>query len=501
HIGYSTLKWDWNLWQNYLVKRWINDRQIDLDQTDIFSFEAFTVNVEARDLNADGVHEWLLNVSKQLGDSDSPLVWYQIAYRSGEIYHIASAPGVADTRWGAHLEEFVFDDVNADGKLEWGLVDYGSPYIGGGYISTSSRIYLGQWTGTSFHIILSADASNRMEFANIDTDPSQELIVFKNHSDNWSCITLQQLSYEWDGNSYVPGFDKAILSNTADCTLRRAETAMWIGDFEAAAALYELYLVEYERAYARYLDKLEECGDCGIPRRIIMLGPYVYARRIIAYAMMRDSERVQQYIDTLKADDRRDGFGDALIAANSFRTEDLCWAAYNYYEANPSFDISSDLDISYRVIPGRILEDIHTLTEYFFLGDTIDPARAGCDPAFLNPAYHPTPTPTPTPFVSQSTFISDYETLQDVRNLEQKLLRDGNYNQAVETATNTLAQFADGRFAYRLFEIRYYRALALEQLNRPNEALADYVAIYENAPDSAWRLLAAMNIERTNRVE
>lgn len=54
-------------------------------------------------------------------------------------------------------------------------------------------------------------------------------------------------------------------------------------------------------------------------------------------------------------------------------------------------------------------------------------------------------------------------------------------------------EFADSHFLVR---VHYYRALALEALNRPDEALAEYVAIYEAAPESAWGQLAALHLER-----
>jgi hypothetical protein len=41
----------------------------------------------------------------------------------------------------------------------------------------------------------------------------------------------------------------------------------------------------------------------------------------------------------------------------------------------------------------------------------------------------------------------------------------------------------------------YLRALALEALNRPDEALAEYIAITEAAPESAWGMLAALHLE------
>ncbi|MBE0690608.1 MAG: hypothetical protein IH587_10860, partial [Anaerolineae bacterium] len=46
------------------------------------------------------------------------------------------------------------------------------------------------------------------------------------------------------------------------------------------------------------------------------------------------------------------------------------------------------------------------------------------------------------------------------------------------------------------FLARHYRALALEALGRPDEALAEYVAIYEAAPESGWGMLAALHIAR-----
>ena len=45
-----------------------------------------------------------------------------------------------------------------------------------------------------------------------------------------------------------------------------------------------------------------------------------------------------------------------------------------------------------------------------------------------------------------------------------------------------------------LLAVHYRRALILESLDRFDEALADYVAIYEAAPESAWGMLAALHI-------
>ncbi|MEM9951690.1 MAG: tetratricopeptide repeat protein [Chloroflexota bacterium] len=42
---------------------------------------------------------------------------------------------------------------------------------------------------------------------------------------------------------------------------------------------------------------------------------------------------------------------------------------------------------------------------------------------------------------------------------------------------------------------RYAYALALEALNRPDEALAQYITIYESDPESAWGQLARLHLE------
>ena len=72
-----------------------------------------------------------------------------------------------------------------------------------------------------------------------------------------------------------------------------------------------------------------------------------------------------------------------------------------------------------------------------------------------------------------------------------------------QTGTDALAMF-DATLANPpedaeplfLTAIHYYRALTLEELDRSEEALAEYVAIYEGAPESAWGMLAALHFER-----
>jgi hypothetical protein len=43
--------------------------------------------------------------------------------------------------------------------------------------------------------------------------------------------------------------------------------------------------------------------------------------------------------------------------------------------------------------------------------------------------------------------------------------------------------------------LRFYRALALEALDRPAEALGEYVALFEELPGTAWKTLASLHFE------
>lgn len=87
-----------------------------------------------------------------------------------------------------------------------------------------------------------------------------------------------------------------------------------------------------------------------------------------------------------------------------------------------------------------------------------------------------------------TTSIPDYK-LQD---LHSAVFYNRDYEQALV--------ISEMMFSYAFKEsypiIHYYRALALEKLNRPDEALAEYIAIYEAAPDSAWGMLAALHLEK-----
>ncbi|MCA9909470.1 MAG: hypothetical protein KC519_12525, partial [Anaerolineae bacterium] len=70
----------------------------------------------------------------------------------------------------------------------------------------------------------------------------------------------------------------------------------------------------------------------------------------------------------------------------------------------------------------------------------------------------------------------------------------GDYATAL-TQLDALLVYADALRPNVQQYARYWRALTLEQLDRPDEALADYVAVFEIAPESGWGRLAALHLE------
>jgi hypothetical protein len=79
-------------------------------------------------------------------------------------------------------------------------------------------------------------------------------------------------------------------------------------------------------------------------------------------------------------------------------------------------------------------------------------------------------------------------------------LREALVNEVdLEAKTDAVEGFLRGDLSWTLdgdsLQGRYYYALALESLGRRDEAVAEYAAIYADAPESAWGVLAALHFE------
>jgi hypothetical protein len=129
--------------------------------------------------------------------------------------------------------------------------------------------------------------------------------------------------------------------------------------------------------------------------------------------------------------------------------------------------------------------------------------EANIDTAVLSPAtfawdshnltYMPPLRATRTPIIDNSSFAQTQTPPEfPYRTIDEALIA-GDIPTVLEMADYRLSSMTDNNVSYR-----YYRALALELLDRPDEALAEYLTIYEDAPESAWGTLAALHFEAAN---
>ncbi|MBL8160835.1 MAG: hypothetical protein JNJ61_02545 [Anaerolineae bacterium] len=117
---------------------------------------------------------------------------------------------------------------------------------------------------------------------------------------------------------------------------------------------------------------------------------------------------------------------------------------------------------------------------------------------YPQPTPTPTPTVTPTPTASptgqptpeQSVDVNSLPTYSDIG----LAFSDGDFIKVLEmlnTALNDTSSYYDSAL---LPGFHYYRALTLEILDRPDEALLDYIAVYRDYPDTAWALMARLHL-------
>lgn len=109
------------------------------------------------------------------------------------------------------------------------------------------------------------------------------------------------------------------------------------------------------------------------------------------------------------------------------------------------------------------------------------------------PAPSPEPTAIPEIMSTPAPEIHSVE-LRIFGSLNDAFV-NGDY-ELVLTMTGGLADVSPDTAMDATQAFGYYRAMALEALNRPDEALTEYVAVYEAAPDSAWGLLAELHLEK-----
>lgn len=150
----------------------------------------------------------------------------------------------------------------------------------------------------------------------------------------------------------------------------------------------------------------------------------------------------------------------------------------------PGGEGSSELH-AYEIFPVGEWDDEARPSVYFW-DENRRTFVAPPQPTWQPPTPESTPVSTPVPRPEYD--ISIY-TLRRIRTT----FAEHNFTNALEMLDISLAQESQNQGLIMAF--RYYRGLTLEALNRPDEALADYITIYETDPESAWGLMAGLHLQ------
>ncbi len=475
-----------NDWNTRLVQQWFDENQevIDLDTRDTLSFADYQIEIEPHDFSGDGNHEWLLRVQK--GVDEIEYSNYLVADEREGQYIILTVPlpWYADSHASnfasihATTGELRFTDITGDGAVEWVFETHSGSH-GPGYLYSYRNIYVLSWLENRIQVIFEKQMSSYLgepQFERLDGDSYVSILVGDKSSDSWGCGQRVITVYGWNGRLYEP-VDEII--KPFNCTARYAEEAMWDWDFATAIELYDSYIAEYRADYEDCWSTPDRCTFTNVRFE------YFRARRILAHALLDHTAEVPSLLNDLPDEAHLSQFEQAILAANTDDPQTLCQAAYDYFV---DYRIGRDFDEDRAgFTPGVIVENASIEEDLYF---TIDPLRAGCDIRWFSGEPTPTPTPTATPWQPQITAtpepVRKYQYLDDALEAED-------YPEALVMLDRAIAQSLDN--PDYLYHYRYQLAFVLKKLNRPDEALAEYVAIYEAAPDSAWGMLAALHLE------
>jgi hypothetical protein len=478
-------------WFKRIVESWMEENPTDLDDVDTLQFRDYTIYVEQRDFNADGKHEWLFDVVK--GQTEIEYGQYLVVSRTEQGYQISSVPLGGTLSWWQHaideqpLAERAFEDINADGLPEW-VFNWTRSGGGLGSFSYSTHtVFLGWRNGEI--VELGDFTSIDTTFENIDNDTALEVLTSPIYNgDYWGCGYTEQSQYDWDGESYI---EVEPYITQSDCTARYAENAMWAWNFETAIEYYDAFIKSHADNYQAFRDCIvanELDCDYNKMNRDTLIYLHFQVRHILAHALLGHEATVSQLLDELAAEPFHIDFAQVILDTNSTDAETLCRTAYNYFAENHT--ILSQWEEYMRFYPGHTIRDDGTHTVY---NKPIDPIRAGCDIRIFTNEPTPVPTLTPTPYPTFAPATpdarSDEQIWIDTQNFYDAF-RAENYDVALSIAQHAAPtdDFVAGQWGYA-------RAIALEALDLPEEALTEYLTLYNDMPDSVWGLLAAMHLE------
>jgi tetratricopeptide (TPR) repeat protein len=348
-------------------------------------------------------------------------------------------------------------DLDNDGKTEW-IVE-GKGY---GYWASCGDLYVMDWqngelvdrTGDLFSYCL---LTAQLDTASVEFDDSQPdaIQMIETRVDGWNCqrVRTDTLNLIDDTLDTV-----VVYADTVWCALREAGEAFDETDYRTAVDIYKEVILAFDGQMAQYLE----------------------ARLALAYALNGQLDAAQATLDSVEPDGQ---MGDLLLRlqAVSDQPQAMCRAAFDFFaETNRREDVWEN---PYEWTP-----------ENFHFGHDPDdprnfplpiPSQAGCD-------YQQT-----IESVSTQNLVAD--TMPDlggfVHNGAYLRLMRGEYYEALSQIDSLLASPETENDALQL---TYWRALTLELMRRTDEALAEYVTIYDAAPESAWGMLAALHFEMTD---
>ena len=425
-----------------------------------FTVGNFDIATISTDFNGDSTDEYLLEVL----DNWSMRTFYALADETVQLLPlpIVGLPGDMISRGSAEsgrLAILNIADLDDDGDDE--IIVEGYQY---GYWASCGDLYVLDWqagevvdrTGELFSYCLPLA---QLDTASIlfDTDQPGAIQLIETRVDGWNCQRVRTDTLNLINDMLRTD---TVYADTAWCDLREASEAFEQRDYARAVDIYQSALPNFEGQMEQYL----------------------MARLALSHALKGQSDEAQSTLETAQPTGQM-GALLTRLEATDIQVEAMCREAYDFF-AEINLSQENQYANPYEWTPTNFYFGREFLDPRYY--PLPDPAQAGCD--YRN-IFESEPTPIPTP---------DEEVTVDVWSLVANQvyhhLRRGDYEQVLSQIETVFTLPPENYQDYEL-PLRYWRALTLELSGRSDEALAEYIAIIDTAPDSAWGMLAALHVE------
>ncbi len=483
-LSHSNQAQDLERWILELTRSAYRDGLFELsDGLDITPESYFHIRATAVDFNQNTLDDYILQIENTWGVN---LFIVAIAQENRQFDFrptvLPAWQGLGPSGLETLLEQQSLRDVNGDNLPEWQVM---FTYQGGWH--SDGKLYVLSWRNGELVDVATDDLFRYWMYASGGGYPTPEWTHTGDHIemhyaeiDDWGCITQITHTLYWDATAFYTDRQRDEAESAA-CAMRDAESFYANQDY-AQALLY----------YQTALDRAEAFGQAL---------QYIRARMALAHAFLGEFETARTVIAGEPHSGLMGGLLDQLQTAltNQNPLETMCRTAYDFIlEVNQTDPATLDYYPPYYSYHPDSLDYPPGWT----FGEPDDPRgvtlprpeKAGCDIAAMSgerPSSEPTMVfepPPPTPIVIPQILPNDLIQLTGGTSELNVFLGK----------VETRLQYQNSLSATEIHETRYYRALALQALNRPDEALAEYVTIYETAPESAWGMLAALHIEKVN---